>query len=110
MKSSCKTVFLILKAPRLDVKADIPSTQYRPKKSAVSFNIEASKLDLDLSLPVWNSHATFATERTKSMGSIGLIQFDGSYVFFSDTHPDNVECLTLDILVSLLLPQTFVEG
>lgn len=95
-------VFLVLSGPRLDSTVDIPSTKFSQKSTEVTFQIEASKLKASMSLPLWSTNNSFGTERTKDLGTFGILDVTGSYLFFSETDPDHVETLAIDVLVSKL--------
>lgn len=65
--------------------------------------MEASKLKASMSLPLWSTNNSFGTERTKDLGTFGIMDVTGSYLFFAETDPDHVETLTIDLLVSSAL-------
>jgi hypothetical protein len=97
---SFSSVFLILSGRRLNTKVDIPSMQYKQQTSVISLLIDAPDIGVDITLPEWNTHSSFSLARIGQLGRIGSLLVDGTYLFYAETHPDHVETLTLDILVS----------
>ncbi|KAG8964186.1 hypothetical protein FRC03_002130 [Tulasnella sp. 419] len=104
---------LILTGPSFDAQVDVPSTRYRPYFSSTPFWIEASNVAVSISLPVWNTHRTFNnpsststplpnTQRSSndsppiSLGNIGLMRLDASYLSYSEVREGNTEKLKLD--------------
>lgn len=68
--------------------------------STVQFSLEAAPLNLWLTLPNWNTNTVLATEATHSVGQVGSIRVNGSFMYFADVIPGNVDMLRLDINVS----------
>ena len=92
-------MFLVISGPRLDAKVDIPSVKFAQKSTDVTFAVEASKMKASMSLPLWSTNNSFGTERTQDLGTFGIFDVTGSYLFFSETDPDHIELLTIDVLV-----------
>lgn len=88
---------LIASGPRLTSSVFIPSHEYQMQQSDIKFDVSFVNLDLSMSLPDWNTHAAFLTERTRSFASAPQLTIDGSYRFFADAHPDHVEQLALNV-------------
>ncbi|GAA6038491.1 hypothetical protein JCM8097_004593 [Rhodosporidiobolus ruineniae] len=85
---------LILSGPRIDVNLTIPSDEYRMECSNINFNL--ADLVLSMSLPDWNTHSAFLTDRTRTFATAPSLSLDGTYRYYSNAHPDNVEKLTLN--------------
>ncbi|SGY18835.1 BQ5605_C014g07488 [Microbotryum silenes-dioicae] len=88
---------LFAKGPRLTGTASIPSDKYRMDCSAIPFHILFTGLALGMSLPNWNTHSAFLTERTSTFATAPELTIDGSYRFYAGAHPDHVERLALDV-------------
>ena len=68
----------------------------------VHFSVEAAPLDACLTLPSWNTNALLATKATQSVAQIGSMVLRGSYMYFADVVPGNVDMLKIDVNVSSL--------
>lgn len=55
-----------------------------------------------LRLPNWNTNALLATNATQSVGQIESLIVRGSFLYFADVVPGNVDVLKIDINVSSL--------
>jgi tRNA A37 N6-isopentenylltransferase MiaA len=84
----------------LSIEARIPSVKYRPMSSTVHFSVEGAPLDVKLTLPNWNTNALLTTKATQSVGQIGSVVVGGSFMYFSDVVPGNVDVLKIDANVS----------
>ena len=73
---------------------EIDSTTFRPISSVVPFSFVAPDLSVSLTLPRWNTHSI---NPRPEIGRIGELCVTGSYRYFSDVRPDNVDKLRLDI-------------
>ncbi|KAK4047646.1 Macrophage colony-stimulating factor 1 receptor [Microbotryomycetes sp. JL201] len=83
--------FLIAQGPLLDSHVVIPSDKYRMACS------EAFDLELAMSLPEWNTHAAFLTDRSAKFATTPELTLDGKYRFYAEAHPDNIERLELNV-------------
>ncbi|GJN87915.1 hypothetical protein Rhopal_000870-T1 [Rhodotorula paludigena] len=88
---------LTLSGPAIDARVAIPSDAYRQECTNIQFTTDARDLCLSMSLPEWNTHSAFMTDRTRTFASTPELSLDGSYRFYSSAQPDNVEKLTLNI-------------
>lgn len=77
---------------------EIDSTTFRPVSSVVPFSITAPDLSVSLTLPRWNTHSM---NPRPEIGSIGELAVTGSYRYFHDVRPDNVDRLRLNIDVRM---------
>ncbi|KAM0790005.1 hypothetical protein ACM66B_005335 [Microbotryomycetes sp. NB124-2] len=89
--------FLIAQGPLLDSRVLVPSNKYRMACSEVHFGLSAFDLELVMSLPEWNTHAAFLTERSAKFATTPELTLDGKYRFYAEAHPDNVERLELNV-------------
>ena len=69
--------------------------------SVIPFSVTGSPINVDLNLPSWNTNTILGTPEILSVGQIGELRLDGSYTYFADVRPDNVDCLRLSIMVRL---------
>jgi hypothetical protein len=65
--------------------------------------LQANNISLSMSAPASNTHQAWLTSRTASFGKIDLLKCTLSHTMFSESHPDNVETLDIDLLVSVLV-------
>lgn len=72
----------------------------------VSFSLDAAPLDVALTLPSWNTGALLASKAVQSVGQIGSIRVNGSFMSFADVLPGNVDVLKIDINVSQCVDQS----
>ncbi|KAI0074167.1 hypothetical protein K474DRAFT_1774197 [Panus rudis PR-1116 ss-1] len=91
-----ENALLTLHGPRLYSHAQIPLTKFRPDSTAVAFDIDASSLQVRLSLPKWNTHSLFSIPHQNDLGRIGHLHLDGSYRYYADVLPENIDQLRLD--------------
>jgi hypothetical protein len=102
------SAFLTLNGNSLQSSAEIPSNVFRPQYTTVPFWIQTSDIDFTLTVPRWNTHSAFASSRTTNFGRVGFLRIDASFMYFSETRPDYIDRLKLDILVgytcNLILP------
>lgn len=69
--------------------------------STVTFAIDTSPLDISLTLPGWNTNKSLATDAAMSVGQVGHLGVTGSFMYFADVVPGNVDVLKIDLRVSL---------
>ena len=88
------TGLLTIRGVSLKTSVEIDSTTFRPISSVVPFSLVAPDLLVSLTLPRWNTHSM---NLRPEIGRIGELSVSGSYRYFSDVRPDNVDKLRLDI-------------
>jgi len=94
------TGLLAIRGASLKASVEIDSTAFRPVSSVVPFSFVAPDLLVSLTLPRWNTHSM---NLRPEIGRIGEFSVTGSYRYFSDVRPDNVDKLRLDIDVGTWL-------
>ncbi|KAF8320822.1 hypothetical protein DL93DRAFT_2163795 [Clavulina sp. PMI_390] len=102
-----QNTMLWLKAPMLTTAVSIPSLKYRPLSSIVSWDVQASPVDLTLVLPDWNTNSIVATKATQSVGHVGSFQVKGSLLSWAEVAPGNVDVMKLEINVRAVLFKAF---
>ena len=95
-----RLALLTLHGTRLVNSVQIPLTKYRPISTAISFTIDAPDISVRLSLPRWNTHSIYPIPQRTDIGRIGNFHLDASYRYFADVHPENIDQLVLDFMVS----------
>jgi hypothetical protein len=93
---------LTMRGARLNTMAEIPSTVFRPQYTTIPFWVEGPGVTFSLTLPRWNTHSLFATSRIIDFGRLGFLQVDASFLYYSDTRPEHIDRLKLDIFVRTL--------
>lgn len=78
----------------MKTSVEIDSTTFRPISSVVPFSFVAPDLLISLTLPRWNTHSM---NLRPEIGSIGELTVTGSYLYFTDIRPDNVDKLRLNL-------------
>lgn len=86
-----------LKGPRLAGRVTAPSDQFEPVTSTVGFSVEAERLALEMTVPQWDTHKSFVSDAERQFMTVGQVKVDGSYLFYAEVHPDNVERLVLNV-------------
>lgn len=81
----------------------MPLIRYRPESSTIPFTVEGENVLLTMDLPRWQTHNqnSFGAECLHNVGKIQKLNLCGSYLYFSEVHPDHVEVLSLAIDVSI---------
>lgn len=94
-----------MRGASLKTSVEIDSTTFRPLSSAVPFSVMAPDLLISLTLPRWNTHSM---NLRPEIGRIGELNVTGSYRYFSDVRPDNVDKLLvkIDVRTRILIHQT----
>lgn len=94
--------FLNICGPRIEGQVEVPLIRYRPESSTIPFSINAENLIFTMDLPRWQTHNqnSFGNDRLHNLGKVQDLHLRGSYLYFSEVHPDHVEALTLSIDVS----------
>lgn len=68
--------------------------------ATVPFTVSGDEIDVKLKLPSWNTNRILGSPEILSVGRIGDLRFHGSYMYFADVRPSNVDCLKLRVAVS----------
>lgn len=89
---------LTIRGGSLNTSVEIDSTTFRPISSVVPFSFMTPELMVSLTLPRWNTHSM---NLRPEVGRIGELSITGSYRYFSDVRPDNVDKLHLNIDVRM---------
>lgn len=81
----------------------MPLIRYRPESSTIPFTVEGEDVLLTMDLPRWQTHSqtSFGAECLHNLGKIRQLHLRGSYLYFSEVHPDHVEALSMAINVSI---------
>ncbi|KAI1107763.1 hypothetical protein F4804DRAFT_109711 [Jackrogersella minutella] len=90
-----ENTYLVLSSPCLIADTCIPLDNYRPSSNAVSFQVTAEPLRLDLHVPPWNTQATFLA--SKEIGYLENLTLGGKYHYNATTSPANTDTLILDV-------------
>ena len=90
---------MTMRGASLRAAAKISSTVFRPEHTTIPFWVEVPGVNFSLTLPRWNTHSLFATSRTTDFGCLGRLRIDASFSYYSDTRPQNIDQLKLDIFV-----------
>lgn len=86
----------------LKTRVVVPLVKYRPEAATVSFDIEGPDIQVRLMLPRWNTRSLYsAPHRNTDMGRIAMLRAYGSYSYFADVHPENLDQLKLSFEVSV---------
>ena len=83
-----------MRGASLKTSVEIDSTTFRPLSSVVPFSFMAPDLLFSLTLPRWNTHSM---NLRPEIARVGELSVTGSYRYFSDVRPDNVDKLLLNI-------------
>lgn len=94
--------FVNICGPKLKGGVEVPLIRYRPESSTIPFSVEGDDVLLTMDLPRWETHNqnSFGSECLHNVGKIKILKVRGSYLYFSEVHPDHVEALNLTIDVS----------
>lgn len=90
-----ENTFLVLKGEKLYANVDIPLDRYRPAFTEIPFVIRAPHVLLDLSLPPWNTRASFVD--STSVGSANNLKVSGSYHYATANGAGLIDTLSLDV-------------
>ncbi|KAG9316547.1 hypothetical protein JVU11DRAFT_2597 [Chiua virens] len=89
-----------LRAPRLWTFSKIPSSVYLPEATTISFAVEVPEISVSISLPKWNTHFLYNQGKEHHVLQAGKFRADGTYYYWAEYHPDNIEQLKLAISAS----------
>ncbi|PFH51536.1 hypothetical protein AMATHDRAFT_74889 [Amanita thiersii Skay4041] len=87
-------------------KVTIPSNVFRPERTTVPFSVEAPDVTFTLSLPRWNTNALHVPKDGNTLGKASYVRLDGSYLYYAQVRPDNVEQLNLNFTVRNIIYKT----
>lgn len=91
-----------LRAPRLWAMATIPSDVYLPEFTTISFAADIPELSVCICLPKWNTQFLYNQGEEHHIMQAGKFRIDGTYHYWAEVHPDNIEQLKVTILVRCL--------
>ena len=94
------SAFIVVNGSALAANIGIPSHKYRMNVSDIQFRVAMEQLAISMSLPDWNTHSAFLTDRSAKFATAPELNIDGSYRFYASASPDNVERLALNVNVS----------
>jgi hypothetical protein len=102
-----ENAFVVITGPRLSSYVSVDSSQYRPATSVIPFSVNLQQAKVAIILPNWDTHYTFtctedigsgdSTGRALEIGKIADCTAEGSYRYYSSTHPDHQETLVLHL-------------
>ncbi|EEP81663.1 predicted protein [Uncinocarpus reesii 1704] len=88
--------FLIIESETLTSNVCIPTTNYKPKRNAIPFDLRLAGTTMKFSVPSWNTHRTFLEQ--SSLASLDNFEMSGNYSYNTLTSPTLTDILTLDLL------------
>lgn len=88
-----------LRSPRLRATATIPSNAYLPEATTISFAVDVPELSVFMCLPKWSSHFLYNQGKEYQILQADTFRIDGTYHYWVEAHPDNIEQLKVAILV-----------
>ena len=62
--------------------------------------LQMANVVLSMSLPDWNTHNAFLTENTRTFATTPELAIEGTYRFYANANPANVERLAIAVKVS----------
>lgn len=80
--------------------------------SDIQFRVAMEAVAISMSLPDWNTHSAFLTERSATFATAPELSIDGTYRFYAAAHPDNVERLALKVdvrQISLVIGNVLIK-
>jgi hypothetical protein len=90
----------MLRGTHIKSSVTVPSDTFRPEATTVPFTVEIPDVSLNLSLPRWNTNALHLPKDGNNLAKIKSFVIVGSYRYFAEVRPENVEQLELRISVS----------
>lgn len=91
-----------LRSSRLRASATIPSNVYLPEATTISFAVDVPELSISMCLPKWNTHFLYNQGKEYHIAQAGKFRLDGTYHYWAEVHPDNIEQLKIAIVVRRL--------
>lgn len=88
-----------LRAPRLWTTATIPSNVYLPEATTISFAVDVPGVTVCMCLPKWNTQFLYNQGKEHPVLQASKFRIDGTYHYWAEVHPDNIEQLRIAILV-----------
>lgn len=92
-----------LRATRLWAIATIPSNVYLPEATTISFAANVPELSVCMRLPKWNTQFLYNQGNEHHILQARKFRIDGTYHYWAEAHPDNIEQLRVAISVRPLL-------
>ncbi|KAH8080285.1 hypothetical protein BXZ70DRAFT_901408 [Cristinia sonorae] len=90
-----QNALLTLKGTSFKNGVKIPLNQFRPMATTISFWVDVPAIEVQLTLPRWNSHSLFPSPHRNHIGRIGHLSLEASYRYFAEVHPENIDNLKL---------------
>src|SRR5882724_6759288 len=90
---------MTMRGASLFITSKISSTVFRPEYTSIPFWVKIPGVNFSLTLPRWNTHSLYATSRTTDFGRLGFLRMNASFSYYSDTRPEHIDQLKLDIFV-----------
>ena len=87
--------FIVICGQKLKADLVIPSKSFRPARSQVNFNIEATDGGLQLRTPPRNTQHTYLD--SSDVATLKDLKIDGSYNYFTTTSPSLTDILLLNV-------------
>ena len=81
----------------------MPMDVFSPIATTLPFHVELPAFIASLSLPRWNTHWVKDDPRQTVLAKVGVLQVDGTYTYFADVAPGNLERLELSFTVRVNL-------
>ncbi|KAG8213869.1 hypothetical protein J3R82DRAFT_10613 [Butyriboletus roseoflavus] len=87
-----------LRATRLWAMATTPSNVYLPEATTISFAADIPELSVCMCLPKWNTQFLYNQGNEHHILQARKFRIDGTYHYWAEVHPDNIEQLKVAIL------------
>lgn len=91
-----------LRAPRLWAITTIPSNVYLPEATTISFAVDVPDLSVCMCLPKWNTQFLYNQGKEHHVLQAGKFRIDGTFHYWAEVHPDNIEQLKVAVSVRRL--------
>jgi hypothetical protein len=73
----------------------MPFDKFDAPDTAISYWVETTALNGSLTLPRWNTHWVKDDSRLTDLARIGVLRVEGSYTYFAQVLPGNIERLSM---------------
>ena len=93
--SLADNTFVVLGCRKLAANVRIPAERYRPNQNRIEFKAGCEDVELQVTTPPWNTHATFLDEGT--LAHLKALHLDGSYTYNLSTSPALTDILEMTI-------------
>lgn len=98
-----------LQSTCLRAVATIPSNVYLPEAMTIAFAVDAPELSVSMCLPKWNTQFLYGQGKDCHILQTGKFCIDGTYHYWAEVHPDNIEQLRVAISVRQTPKSTFTS-